>query len=146
MLCDALCVVKQNTCREMFSLYIKKCRANVTHWLVPPQTARSCSLMPGEKTEREELYDYTTENKQKAIQPLHSAPEIENSKRDALPFGHSENKRYFACAPWAILYSTPHVLLNSSCLHRCWDNHNGMLAELRVFITLAQQETKVSKL
>lgn len=66
-LCDALCVVKQNTHREMFSLYIKKCFANVTHWLVPPQTARSYSLMPGEKIGREELtctalvHDCTTE-------------------------------------------------------------------------------------
>lgn len=47
------------------------------------------------------------QNKQKAIKPPHSAPEIESSlkkRKDAMVFGYSENKRYFARA---ILYSTP---------------------------------------
>lgn len=62
--------------------------------------------MPREKIGREELYGHTTEKQQKAIKTLHSAPEIEYSLKKKKRCQGFENKKYFACAPQAILYST----------------------------------------
>lgn len=57
------------------------------------------------------------QNKQKAIKPPHSAPEIESSlkkRKDARVFGYSENKRYFA----GLFCILPHLPFKEDCLHK----------------------------